>query len=284
MKNILRIIIAAISIAGMMAAGAASATEKSYYGTRTVMLGEWAEYHWNYFNGCEDDNNTACFGSEAPDPQCIVRCGNTFFQLGEPGVKQGVYQLAGNTPEYAHGKLILKYAYKLNTAEPSNSTADTAIVKLKDTETNEILYMKTLSAADATDEWVGVTKRFSAKLLNRPLQLVFEVENNNSDLTVFSVDGVSMIGKSGARVHGEVNYKELGKSFAAEGATVELMNKKGKKIISTTTVDANGDYSFFPVKNKKKYTIRVTSGDLSGEVKTKTIKRGTEYRENFTLK
>lgn len=219
-----------------------------YFDSYRFMFGEYATQNWVFFNGCTQDTCMDAIDREWKD--------DTYFMMGDYDVKQGVYQVAGPKTDYAgKGKLVFRYSYKFQTEESSDNTTDVGIIKIKDVDTEEVLYYKTLHAEDAKNKWTKVRKALPNDWVGRRLQLVFEVENDTERLSTLSINNVSFYHSSYPQINGTIYKKVAGKKFHADNVKVKLKSKKGTKTYKKTRTDENGTYTFFPVKKGKKYKI-----------------------------
>lgn len=134
---------------------------------------------WVFFGGCENYDNQAC---QAADYDGLI--------IGDYNVKQGAYGLSVPNDEHVHGKLFLHYSYRFTSEEGDDNTTDVGYIKVKDVETDTIYYLKTLTAKDQSDDWTEVRQVFSADLVNRPLQLVTEVQNDDERLSTMAIKDI----------------------------------------------------------------------------------------------
>ena len=95
-----------------------------------------------------------------------------------------------------------------------------------------------------------------------------------------------MVHKSRSEIKGTVTYKEDGKTYYAQNALVALQNKKRTKTYKYTNTNDSGEYSFHPVKKKRKYTVAATLEDYDGlkKFKKKIKKYGKSYTKDITLR
>ena len=172
-----------------LSASPIQATETSTIGRTYLMRGEEGYIYtdWVFFGGCENGDDQFL----TADCRGTLSSYNQIFKMGSLGVKQGMYQL--NTDKYDNfsGKLVLQYNYRLRSQEDATSQDDVANIKVKDVDTNEVYYLNTLYPADATGgDWVTVRQVLPTELANRQLQLVFEVANDEADITRLAIDNV----------------------------------------------------------------------------------------------
>lgn len=214
---------------------------------------------WIYFGGCENQEETAC-NSDADDTDFDHY--NTLL-IGDYDVKQGLYQVSEPNDDHLHGKLILTYFYRFLTEEGKDNSTDVGYIKLKDVETDTIYYLATLTPKDQTTDWQYVRFGLPIELVNRPLQLVVEVENDGERISRLGIDNIYLTHASEPVIRGTVyGPKRAGKQSVLDGVTIKLQNRsRTKTYAETTTVvqsDAPDTYTFWPVARRKKFTIVAT--------------------------
>lgn len=246
----------------------ASPTFASYFSSYEFFIGEWAPGYWEYFGGCEDNDN---------NPGTALNCinddeGDTFFNIGDYNVKQGVYSVHGPAG-HDHGKFILQYQYRFISAEDKDNTTDIGYVKLKDVDTNHVYYLKTLTAANETEDWKKMRIVLDPKLSQKKLQLVLEVVNDDQRLSTMGINNIQLTHGSQPTIHGTVYETISGKQFVAANVVVQLKDSTGETTLKETQTDENGQYTFFPVKAKRGYTV-VTGSDQQSIEK---VYGGSEY-------
>ncbi len=250
-----------------------NAVYASFFSSYEFFPGEWQKINWNYFGGCEEGEVTVtCFDAQE---------GDSFFLFGDYNVKQGAYALApiSEDAEHKHGKYFVKYKWKFETEEGSDNRTDKGMMKIKDIDTNEVLYYKEVYPADARSDWKQERVLLPWDALDRRLQLVFEIEQDGERLSTLGVNTVFSIHKSQPKITGTVYKRVAGKRIAVENATVRLKNKKNTKVLKKVKTNENGDFTFFPVPRKKKFTIIARRGDLRKKFKTKRrLQYGVWYR------
>lgn len=245
-------------------------TSAHYFYSYTLFYGEWAPARYVHFGGCEADANTGCLDEDNSDR-------GTFFNIGDLSVKQGVYSVETSIDD--HGKLVFQYSYRYYTEESVDDLTDRGIIKVKDVATNELYYYHELHAEDATDEWVDVRVVLPRTAAGEKLQLVFEVENNDTDVSRMHVDAVGIDHRNPfAEVKGVVTQEVTGKDVAVEGATVTIKNRAKTKMYRTTTTDADGAFALYPLPSRARLTLVVESGD---EVLTYNIRK--LYRSSYIV-
>ncbi len=219
-----------------------------YFSGYNFIPGEWVTSSWIFFNGCTVETCMDAIENKTWKD-------DTYFNLGDYNVKQGVYALGGPGQNEPKSKIILRYSYRLVTEEDENNTTDYGIVKLKNVDTEEVYYYREIYPDETEETWTDVRKIFPSEIADERLQLVFEVVNDGERLTTFKVNSVSLYHKAKPKISGTVYETVSEKEFTVDGAQVLLKRKNGKKILQRTTTDADGNYSFYPVKPKKKYKV-----------------------------
>lgn len=219
------------------------------------------------FGGCE--NNTC---SEQADDDYH----NRMWVIGDLDVLQGAYYLT-EADNYAHGRLKLKYDYKLTSEEKDDDSGDFGRIRLKDTDTDEIIYEKVLVPENAGD-WKTEIISLPGENATKNLQLVFESNNDDSGLTQLYIRNWRMEHKSEPAIIGTITYKVDGETRYAAHALVALQNKARTNTYAYTSTNERGEYTFFPVAGNQRYTVTATLGNYNG---LKRIHRKVKYGEKY---
>ena len=231
--------------------------------------GEWEEINWAYFGGCSMDS---CFDTEAID---------TYFVIGDYGVKQGVYSVRGPANEDGKGRINLQFEYKFLTENTSSDNNDLAVIKVKDVATDENYYYQTFTPTDGnSEEWIEVKVNLS-DYIDKQLQLVFETTNDDADLSTLSINSINSNYASSPRITGTAYQTVAGKKFTASGVVIKLQNRKQTIIYQETTTDSNGEFAFFPVKRHRKFKVVAEIGDYQIVRKIRQLNWGEEVNKTF---
>jgi len=225
---------------------------------------------WVYFGGCENSNKQACMTNLDSAP---------YLNIGDYNVKQGVYGLSVPNDQHVHGKLVLNYTYRFLSEEDGDNTSDVGYIKLKDVETNKVYYLKTLVAKNSSEDWITVRRVLPNRLVNKKLQLVFEVQNDAARLSTLSVDKINITHLSQPVIRGTVYVTEAGKNVAIDDVNVKLQNADRTKTYYKTTTKVQTDtpdsYSFWPVPVKKDLVVVATYNGEEKVMKIGKMKYGT---------
>ena len=174
--------------------------------------------------------------------------------MGEKGVKQGVYSVKGPSPDPARGKFVFKYSYIFYSKEKKSSTADKGIIKVKNVDTDKVLYKKEVYPSEK-GEWKDVRFVLSTKHVKDKLQWVFEVENNDTKLSTMEISGVVAKHRDKPRITGKIYRWDNGQKIGIEGAKVLLKKRYKNIILKNTESDEDGNFDFFPVKKMRRYKV-----------------------------
>ncbi|MFA5995217.1 MAG: hypothetical protein WCW27_05215 [Patescibacteria group bacterium] len=254
----------------------ASPTFASYFDSYEFFQGEWRD-NYIHFGGCEND--PFCL-----DAQNNGWKGDTFFNIGDYNVKQGVYSVNEPTFYNDNSKLVLTYQYRFITKESSDNTTDKGYIKIKDVATNVIYYLKTLTPADANSDWQDIRVILPKEITNKKLQLVLEVENDDQRLSTMGINNISVVHKSKPEILGRIYEETSGKKFAVPGVTVLLKNAANNTILKQTITDELGNYTFYPVKAKRDFIVEVTYNDKTNSKNIAGIPYGSySYGNDLVL-
>lgn len=269
-----------------LAAYPALATQTRTIGHTTFMMGEeqYEYMDWVYFGGCEDDDDQFstldCYGRLSKNYNDRYNHG---FKMGSLGVKQGMYQLNADTYDNFSGKFVLQYNYRLRTTEDVSSQADVAYIKVKDVDTNEVYYLNTLYPGDATaGEWIKVRQVLPTELASHQLQLVFEVLNDDVNITRLAIDDVMFDLVPNPELVGYVKETVDGELAPVAGATVQLQTLDGE-IVAETVTASDGQYSLTGLPAQKAYKIVASPGNKSGEKITTTLRSNLRYKYSVQI-
>ena len=236
---------------------AVPAQASSSFGTARFFNGAWDTESWIFFGGCSLED-------------CANESGLSYiYEIGEFGVKQGVYNVHGPSIDPTRGRFVFKYNYKFTTEENAASAADKAIIKVKNVATDEVLYLKEVYPSTATD-WQSVRFRLPNTHVQEELQWVFEVENDDTKVSKLFVSNIVAVHKDNPILTGKIYRWDDGVKIGIEGAKIKLKNKKKTKILKRTVSDVDGNFEFFPVKPNRRYRV---------VVKYKKKRRSALYRK-----
>lgn len=225
---------------------------------------EWAEHNWIYFNGCSIETCLDAIPNENWKD-------DTYFSVGDFNVKQGVYQIWDKESNSIDGKFMLKFNYRFLTEEDADSEEDVGYMKVKDVDTDEVYYLKTVTPkSSATTEWTPVKIVLPIEYAAKKLQVVFEASNNSDKLSLLNINTIQMGVWEKPNIQGGVYHTVLGKEYAAINAKVELQNRKGTKVIETLYTDQYGFFKFSSVPKHKKMKVVV---NYQGEEQTLNVKK-----------
>ncbi|MBU0731803.1 hypothetical protein KKC88_02885 [Patescibacteria group bacterium] len=241
MKKLLVLVIVAGFFCTVIPASAIAVTS-DYFGAATFFRGPWSPTEWEYFGGCSIDK---CVEPYLRSNQ---------FVIGEKGVKQGVYSVKGPSPDPARGKFVFKYSYFFHSKEKKSSTADKGIIKVKNVDTDKVLYYKEVFPKDK-GEWKDIRFVLSTSHVKDKLQWVFEVENDDAKVSTMDVSYVIAKHRDKPRITGKIYRWNNGVKEGIAGASVLLKPRYKNKALKTTKSDQDGNFDFFPVKKMRRYKI-----------------------------
>lgn len=226
------------------------------------------------FGGCEDGD--ACYTYADDDYHKIM------WVIGDLNVLQGTYYLP-LADGHDHGRLKLKYDYKLASEDAHDNSTDYGRIRIKDIDTDEILYEKILLPEDA-DDWQTEIAMLSGSDATKNLQLVFESNNDDSGLTQLYIRNWSLRHKSEAAITGAITYQVNGETRYAANALVALQNKARTETFGYATTNDQGKYTFFPVSANQRYVVTATLDGYNGLKRLhRKVKYGNQYTVNFRL-
>jgi hypothetical protein len=226
------------------------------------------------FGGCE--NTDDCYGHDENDYH------NIRWEIGDLSVQQGVYWLT-ESDDHDHGKLKLKYDYKIVSEDTHENSTDYGRIRLKDVDTDEILYEK-VWLPEHVGDWKTKVVSLPGEYAMRNLQLVFETNNDDSGLTQLYVRNWKLEHKSEPKISGTITYKVNGETRYASNALVALQNKARTETYAYTSTNDRGEYTFFPVHSNQRFVVAATLDTYSG-LKTlhHKVKNGHQYTADFRL-
>lgn len=270
----LKTLIAVVSISSLLALPAYA----DYFDTRRMVSQHIFGNEYGdtlvKFGGCEDGDQ--CSAHAKDDYH------NIYWMIGDLGVQQGIYWLI-ESDDQDHGKLKLKYDYKIVSEDTHDDSTDYGRIRLKDVDTDEILYEKVWLPENAG---VWKTKIVSLPGINatKNLQLVFESNNDDSGLTQLYVRNWSLRHISEPQITGTITYKVNGETRYAANALVALQNKIRTETYAYTSTNDRGEYTFFPVQSNRRYAIAATLNAYDGlKVMHQKVRNGKEYAADFRL-
>lgn len=274
-------VISLAALVSTLTAWPALATTGSYFETRDLVsysgIGNNPGDTVVQFGGCE--NEGTCYDTADDNYH------NSMWVIGDLGVKQGVYYLP-QVDSNDHGKLRLQYDYKLTSEETSTDSADYGRIRIKDVDTDTVIYEQVLLPDNASSDWQTATTRLPGSYATKNLQLVFESNNDDSGLTKLYIRNWSLKHKSEPAITGTITYQVDGETRYAANALVALQNKARTTTIAYVNTNDQGEYTFFPVKAKRRYVVAATLGTYyNGLGKTHAVvEYGNEYTVSFKLK
>lgn len=224
------------------------------------------------FGGCdEQDNNCYTYDDH-----------NLIWTPGDLGLLQGIYWLTA-PDEHDHGKLKLRYDYKIVSEDNHADSTDYGRIRLKDIDTDEIIYEKVWLPENAGD-WKTKIVSLAGSSATKNLQLVFESNNDDSGLTQLYVRNWRLEHKSEPQITGTITYKVNGETRYAANALVALQNKARTETYTYTSTNDRGEYTFFPVQSNRRYAIAATLDVYDGlKAMHQKIRNGAEYTADFRL-
>lgn len=239
----LRTVLVTLLISCSLLAGASPVVAgEGFFGTATFFTGAWDSTAWEYFGGCTIDTCAAPYHY------------SNMFVMGELNVKQGVYSVKGPTVDPARGRFVFQYTYYFQSEENSDSTADKGMIKVKNVATDEIYYYKEVYPDETGSAHI---ERFTLPndYTQETLQWVFEITNDGERLSTMEVYDIAAVHQDKPIITGKTYRWDNGSKLGIAGAKLLLKRKGHSKIIASTTSDQDGNFEFFPVRLRTRYTV-----------------------------